>query len=101
MNEKKKGFKLTIDATDIGEGYECNITAKGICDDDLITCLRALCRIAKDRLGENTMIAVLLAIIGEQFGMKSFQTVGETMLRIANGMNKEGKEEREENKKWN
>lgn len=101
MNEKRKGFKLTINATDTGEGYVCNIISQDICDADLITCLRALCSIAKDRLGENTMIAALLAVIGEQFGLKSFQTVGETMLRIAKGMNKEGKEEREENKKWN
>lgn len=100
MNEKKNGFKLTIDATDTGEGYECNITAKGICDDDLITCLRALCRAMEDQMGENTTIAALLAVIGEQFGMKSFQTAGETMLRIAKGLIKEEKEEREENKKW-
>lgn len=89
MNEKGKGFKLTIDATDIGEGYECNITAEGICDDDLITCLRALCRAMEDQLGANTTIAALLAIIGEQFGLKSFQTAGENMLQIVNGMNKE------------
>lgn len=101
MNEKRKGFKLTIDATDTGEDYECNITAEGICDDDLIVCLRALCRAAEDQLGEDTTIAALLAIIGEQFGMKGFQTAGEAMLQIAKGMNKEGKEEREENKKWN
>lgn len=101
MNEKRNGFKLTIDVTDTGEGYECNITSVGICDAGLITCLRALCRAAEDQLGENTTIAALLAIVGEQFGMKSFQTAGETMLRIAKGMNKEGKEEREENKKWN
>ena len=101
MNEKRKGFKLTIDATDTGDGYACNIKADGICDADLITCLRALCRTAEDRLGGNMTISALLAIIGEQFGLKSFQTAGEAMLRIAKGMNKEEKEEREENKKWN
>ena len=101
MNEKRNGFKLTIDATDTGECYKCNIKAEGICDDDLITCLRALCRTAEDRLGKKVTIAAMLAVIGEQFGMKSFQTAGETMLRIAKGMNKEGKEEREENKRWN
>lgn len=83
MNEKRNGFKLTIDATDTGKSYECNITAAGICDDDLITCLRVLCRTAEDHLGEDMTIAALLAIIGEQFGLKSFQAAGETMTRIA------------------
>lgn len=101
MNEKRNGFKLTIDATDTGEGYECNITAKGICDDDLIICLRALCKAMEDQMGENTTIAALLAVIGEQFGLKSFQATGEAMRRIVNSLIKEEKEEREENKRWN
>ena len=94
MNEKRKGFKLTIDATDTGEGYECHIKTDRICDADLITCLRALCRTAEDNLGGDTTIAALLAIIGEQFGMKIFQTAGEAMLQVAKVMSKEGKEER-------